>query len=111
MQGICSPAEDYQLCKRYKQKCLGVPAVAQWVKEPTDYSVLGRCRGVGLIPSLAQWVKGSGIAAAGVQVAATAWVQSPAKEIPCAVGAAILKNVNNSKEMILSISLKTITHF
>ena len=37
---------------------------------------LGLCRGAGLIPGLAQWVKGSGIAAA------MAWIQSLTQELP-----------------------------
>ena len=35
----------------------GVPIVAQWVKDPTSIQ-----EDVGLIPRLAQWVKGSGVA-------------------------------------------------
>ena len=41
---------------------LGVPAVVQWVKNMTA-GAWGCCGGAGLIPSLAQMVKGSGIAA------------------------------------------------
>ena len=40
-----------------------------------------------MIPGLAWWVKGSGIAA--VWVVAAAWIQSLAQELPYAVGAAI----------------------
>ena len=40
----------------------GVSIVAQWVKNPT--SGLGCYRGIGSIPDLAQWIKGSGIATA-----------------------------------------------
>ena len=38
---------------------LGLSAVVQWVHDPVC-----RCGDVGLIPGLAQWVKGSGIATA-----------------------------------------------
>ena len=48
---------------------------------------LGHCRGTGLIPSLAQWVKISGIATAVVQGATVAWVRSLAQEIPHSMGA------------------------
>ena len=41
-----------------------------------------------LIPGSAQWIKGSGIATAVVQVTAVAWIQSLTWEIPCAAGAA-----------------------
>lgn len=41
--------------------------------------------------SLVQWVKGSGVAAAVVSVAAVAWIHS--QEIPCATGTAIKKKV------------------
>ena len=41
---------------------LGVPAVAQWVKNPTGAA--GPCGGVDSIPSLAKQVKGSGVAMA-----------------------------------------------
>ena len=44
-----------------------------------------------LIPSLAQWVKGSGIAAAVALVAAAARIKSLAWELPCAAGVAIQK--------------------
>ena len=46
---------------------------------------------MGLIPSLAQWVKGYSVAIAMVQVAAMAQIQSLAQELPCAMGAAIKK--------------------
>ena len=42
-------------------------------------------------PGMVQWVKGSGIVTAAVQVAAVAWIQSPAQEFPHAVGVAIKK--------------------
>ena len=50
---------------------------------------MGHCRGTGLIPSAAQWVKGWGIAAAKVQVVAVVWIQSLALELPHAMGSAI----------------------
>ena len=37
------------------------------------------------------WVKGSGVDAAVVEVAAVAWIQSLAQEPPCAVGVAMKK--------------------
>ena len=46
--------------------------MAQWVKNPTA----GCCGGGGLIPSLMQWVKGSGVSAAG------AGIQPLARELP-----------------------------
>ena len=45
-----------------------------------------------MIPSLAQWVKGAGVAAATVWVAAVAPIQSLAWELPYAEGVAIKKN-------------------
>ena len=38
--------------------------------------------GAGSLPGLAQWVKGSGVAAAMAQVAAAAWIQSLAQKPP-----------------------------
>ena len=54
-----------------------------------DYSGLGHCGGVNSIPILAQWVKGSSIATAVVEVTAVAGIQSPAWELPNATDAAI----------------------
>ena len=51
---------------------------------------------MGSIPRLAQWVKGSGIATAVVQVVAVAWIQSLATELPCAAGAAIGEKKGNN---------------
>ena len=42
---------------------LGVPAMVQWVKN-FECCGLGHCGGVGLIPGLEEWIKGSGISAA-----------------------------------------------
>ena len=42
---------------------IGVPTEAQWVKNHTA-TAQGHCWGMGSIPSLVQWVKGSNIAAA-----------------------------------------------
>ena len=56
-----------------------------------DCSGLGGWRGVSSIPSLVQWVKGSGIAAVAAQVTAVAQIQTLAWEFPYAVIAAIKK--------------------
>ena len=61
-----------------------------------DFSSLGCCRGMGLIPKLTQWVSGSGIATAVAQVAALAQIQSLACELPYAAGAAIKKKKKKS---------------
>ena len=54
------------------------------------YSSLGHFRGVGLIPGLAQWVKGSSVATAAAQIQSMAW------ELPyAAVNAAINKTKQN----------------
>ena len=66
----------------------------QWVKNLTVAAALvSRCRGIGLISSQAQWVKGSSVAAAAatVQVQAAAQIQSLAQELPYAMGVAIKK--------------------
>ena len=63
--------------------------MAQWVKNPTACSSSGCCRGAGLIPGVAQWVKGFGVAAAVAQVTAGAQIQSLAQELPYTMGAAI----------------------
>ena len=62
---------------------------------------MGGCRGVNSIPSLAQQVKGSGVATAAAKVAAAAGIQSLAQELPYAMGAAIKK----IKRKMLSISI------
>ena len=47
-------------------------------------------------PCPLQWVKGSGIATAELQVAAVAWIQSLAQELPYDTGAAVkLKKKKN----------------
>ena len=48
---------------------------------------------MGLIPGPVQWVKGSGVAAAVVQVAAVAWSQPLAQELPYVTGVAIKKRM------------------
>jgi len=53
---------------------------------------------MGSIPSLLQWVKGSGIGAAVSWVTAAAQIQSLAWEIPYAAGAAIKKKREREKE-------------
>ena len=50
----------------------------------------------GWIPGPAQWVKGSGTVTAVVQVAAEAWIQSLAWELPYAAGVALKKKTLNS---------------
>ena len=46
---------------------------------------------MGLIPSLVQWVKGSGIATAATKLTAMAWIQSLAQELLYSMDAAIKK--------------------
>ena len=89
------------------QEILVVPATAQGVKNLTNGP--GHCRGVGLIPGPAQWVKGYA-----VHVAA-ARIQSLDQEFPYAVSAAI--RIKKKLEIIL-ISwstqepiLKPLNHF
>ena len=53
---------------------------------------------MGSIPSLVQWVKGSGIGAAVSWVTAAAQIQSLAWEIPYAAGAAIKKKEREKKK-------------
>ena len=60
--------------------------MVQWVKNPTVM-----VRVPGSIPSPAQWVKWCGVAEAVAEVAAMAWIQSLAQELPYAASAAILK--------------------
>ena len=50
----------------------------------SDCSSSGHCGGVGSVPGLAQWVKGPRVATAEAQVAAEAWIQSLAQELPYA---------------------------
>ena len=57
--------------------------MAQWVKNPTAASHVGK------IPCPVQWVKGSDVASAVVQVTAVAWIQSLTWELLYAEGAAI----------------------
>ena len=56
--------------------------VAQWVKHPTAAAQIC-CRAMGVIPGPAQWVKGSRVATAAVQI------QSLVQELPYAMGAAV----------------------
>ena len=53
----------------------GVPAVVQWVKNPTAAAWVTAEAWV-CSPALAQWVKGSGVATAVVQVASVTQIQS-----------------------------------
>ena len=55
-----------------------------------------------MIPSLAQWVKGSGIAIAAAQVTAGALTQSLAWELPYAAGTAIKKKKKKKKKKIIN---------
>ena len=48
--------------------------MAQWVKNPTVAAQIA-ARGAGLDPAQVQWVKGSGIATAAVQVTVVAQIQ------------------------------------
>ena len=50
------------------------------------------------IPSLVQWVKRSGVAAAAVQVTAVAQIQSLAQELSYAIGVAIEKKKKKNLE-------------
>ena len=68
------------------------------VGEESDCRSSGCCRGVGLIPSPAQWVKGSRVTIAAAQVAAVARIQSLPWELPYATDAGI----NNNNNEILS---------
>ena len=52
---------------------------------------------MGSIPSLAQWVEGSGIATPAVKVAAAAQIQSLAWKLPFAQGAPIKKKKKKVK--------------
>lgn len=57
----------------------------QWVKNLIACSGSGCCRGTGSIPGPAKCLKGSSVAAA------AAWIQSLARKVPSAAGAAIIK--------------------
>ena len=76
---------------------MGVPAVAQWVKNPTAaaWVVL---EAQGLIPSPGKWVKGASTATTKAQVTAVAQIQSLAQELPYAMGVAIQKKSLNGKK-------------
>ena len=50
------------LIRTAKKRRLGVPAVVSGLR--IQLQSLGHCGGAGSIPSLAQWVKGSNVAAA-----------------------------------------------
>ena len=61
----------------FKKGHLGVPAVAQWVKNPTAAARVVMEVWIS-IPGPVQWVKGSGVAVS------VAWIQSLAQELPYA---------------------------
>ena len=63
-------------------------------KKESDCSGSGPCGGAGLIPSLAQWVKGSSVAAAEAEI------QSLARELPYAVSLDIKKKKWGTKNLI-----------
>ena len=66
----------YPLCNLFFciKKLLGIPAMVQWVKNPTA----GARVAAGLIHSPVQCIEGSSVAEAAAQI------QSPAQELPCA---------------------------
>ena len=70
---------------------MGVPAVAQWVKNLTAVAWVA-AEAAGSIPGPAQWVKRSGIDVAVAQATAEARAQSLARELPYASGMAIKTN-------------------
>ena len=63
--------------------------MVQWVKNLTA---------VAQFAAEVQWVKGSGIATAVVQVAAVAWIPSLAQELPLAMGVATKKKKKQKKQ-------------
>ena len=74
---------------------IGVPAVVQWVKNLTAAAwVPGEVQVQFPIP--VQWANGSSIATAAAQVTAVAWIQFLARELPYAMGLAVLKNGQNT---------------
>ena len=68
-----------------------------WPKKKSKQKKECTCNGLGgygdkgSIPGPAQWIKGSGIAAAAVYFVAVAQIQYLAQELPYAVGMAIMK--------------------
>ena len=70
--------------------------MAHWVNDPTAAGWVA-CRSVGSTPTAwAQWVKGSGVAAAAVEVAAVVQTQSLARELPYAAGVTFRKKKKKS---------------
>lgn len=64
----------------------------------SDCSSSGCYRVLGLIPSPAQWVKGSSIAAVAAQVTAVAQFQSLAQELPRVIG--VDRQTNQSLQVL-----------
>ena len=60
------------------------------VGKESNFSSSDRCRGAGLIPGLEQGIEESSIVTTAVEVAAAAWTQSLAWELPYAVDMAII---------------------
>ena len=91
--------------KKKKKKKKNPPGSSCWgtASQESDRSSLGCFRSVGSIPSLAQGVKGSSVAAAEMWVTAAAQIQSLAWDLPCAVGVAIKKSPSSDRCFIWSV--------
>ena len=84
--GSCSQSNPQ--VKEFRNTILGVPTVAQWVKNPTATAQVAVEVWVP-IPSLVQWVKVSGAATGVAEVAAAAQNQSLVWKHPHVAGVAI----------------------
>ena len=62
-----------------------------------DSNGLGCCGGVGSISSLMQWVKGSSVATAAVEVTAVDQIQSMTQELQYAMGTSIKRKKKSVK--------------
>lgn len=71
--------------------------MVQWVKNQSNCSGLGLCRGACWMPSQALWVKGSDVAVAAAEI------QSLARELSHAVGAAKKKNLVSEGKQVFSM--------